>query len=105
MVIGGVRWQVADTDVPGTAVPPAPWSRRWSAWHWCSRACSSAAASPIRQTAFDKQMISLVNTARAAYGLPPVREAKGLDSLSVWWSTRLATGGTGYVLQHNPNAW
>ncbi len=110
MVIGGVRWQVADTDVPGTAVPPAPWSRRWSALALVLSGVLvgggvAAAASPIRQTAFDKQMISLVNKARAAYGLQPVREAKGLDSLSVWWSTRLATGGTGYVLQHNPNAW
>ncbi len=28
-----------------------------------------------------------------------------MDSLSVWWSTQLATGATGYVLQHNPDAW
>src|SRR6478736_1569927 len=59
----------------------------------------AAAAAPTRQASFDKQMIALVNRARAANGLEPVREAKGLDSLSVWWSTRLATGATGYVLQ------
>ena len=65
----------------------------------------AAAAAPTRQATFDKQMIALVNQARAAKGLPAVLEAPGLTSLSVWWSTRMAAGGTGYVLKHNPDAW
>jgi len=65
----------------------------------------AAAAAPTRQAAFDKQMIALVNQARATKGLPAVLEAPGLTSLSVWWSTKMAAGGTGYVLKHNPDAW
>jgi hypothetical protein len=65
----------------------------------------ATAAAPTRELSFDKQMIALVNQARAGAGLQPVREARGLDLLSVWWSTHMATGATGYVLTHNPGAW
>jgi uncharacterized protein YkwD len=66
---------------------------------------AQAAAAPVREASFDQQMIRLVNLARAEHGLAPVLEAKGLTKLSVWWSTRLASGATGYVLKHNVDAW
>ncbi len=58
-----------------------------------------------RMASFDARMISLVNGARASAGAPPVHEAGGLTQLSVWWSTQMAVGKTGYQLEHNPNAW
>lgn len=57
-----------------------------------------------RLASFDAQMIAYVNGARAAAGVPAVKEAGGLTSLSVWWSTQMADGATGGNLQHNPNA-
>jgi uncharacterized protein YkwD len=64
-----------------------------------------AASGLSRMAAFDQQLISLVNQARAQAGVPAVREATGLTDLSVWWSTKMARGDTGFQLQHNPDAW
>ncbi|HET8591407.1 MAG TPA: CAP domain-containing protein [Nakamurella sp.] len=64
-----------------------------------------AATGLSRMATFDQQLISLVNQARAKAGVPAVREATGLTKLSVWWSTKMARGDTGFQLQHNPNAW
>ncbi|MET3808754.1 uncharacterized protein YkwD [Nakamurella sp. UYEF19] len=70
---------------------------------------SLAAAAPMASLAqavsFDAQMVQLVNRARASVGAPAVTEAKGLTQLSVWWSSQMQNGSTGYNLQHNPNAW
>ncbi len=68
-------------------------------------AARQAAAAPTRMATFDAQVLTLVNQARTSRGLAPVRAAKGLTSLSVWWSTQLAAGKTGYQLEHNPDAW
>lgn len=54
---------------------------------------------------FDAQMIALVNSARVAAKVPKLVEASGLTRLSVFWSTRMQSGATGYQLQHNPTAW
>jgi len=61
---------------------------------------AAAAANP-----FDNAMIGLVNRARSTAGVPPVTEATGLTRLSLWWSTQMNTGATGYQLKHNANAW
>lgn len=53
---------------------------------------------------FDQEMIKLVNAKRTAAGLVALKEAKGLTSLSVWWSSQMAAGKTGYALQHNSKA-
>ncbi len=62
-------------------------------------------AAYAQATSFDTQMIALVNNARANVKLPALVQAKGLTSLSVWWSTQMQSGKTSYQLQHNPNAW
>ncbi len=67
-------------------------------------ALPSSAAAAVAPT-FDTQMIQLVNSARASAGVGKVTEARGLSQLSVWWSTQLQNGATGYNLAHNPNAW
>lgn len=64
----------------------------------------TASAASGRLTAFDDRMLVLVNNARDAAGLPDVESATGLVNLSVWWSSQMADGATGDVLQHNPNA-
>jgi uncharacterized protein YkwD len=58
-----------------------------------------------RMASFDAEMVSLVNSARRSAGLSPLTEAGGLTQLSVWWSTKMANGDTGYQLEHNPDAW
>lgn len=67
------------------------------------------AAGPLvgatRMASFDSEMLSLVNSARANAGVPRLSYAGGLTSLAVWWSNQMATGATGYQLEHNPNAW
>ena len=68
-------------------------------------AAATAAAAPIRMATFDAQMVTLVNQARTSRGLAALRAGKGITSLSVWWSTQLAAGNTGYQLEHNPDAW
>ncbi len=65
----------------------------------------TAAAAGSHLVTFDGQMIVLINKARAAAGVGPVLEARGLDQLAVWWSAQLDAGKTGYALEHNPNAW
>lgn len=62
-------------------------------------------AMTARQTSFDTQMIGYINQARAARGLPTLREASGLTVMSAWWSQEMLDGATGGNLQHNPNAW
>lgn len=66
---------------------------------------AAAAAAPSPMVTFDTQMVILVNQARTERGLAAVAAAPGLTSLSVWWSTQLASGRTRYELQHNPDAW
>lgn len=66
---------------------------------------TNAAATYAQATTFDAQLIALINTARTAAKVPKLVEASGLTRLSVWWSTQLQSGATGYQLQHNPNAW
>ena len=65
----------------------------------------SAQREAAPQTAFDQQLTSLINGARSREGLAAVTGATGLTSLSVDWSTNMATGGTDFVLKHNPDAW
>ncbi len=74
------------TFVPQTALAPA------------------ASAAGAQMVSFDKEMTRLVNVKRVEAGLPAVQEATGLTQLSVWWSSQLADGATGYNLEHNPNA-
>ncbi|GGM01565.1 CAP domain-containing protein [Nakamurella endophytica] len=64
-----------------------------------------AVAQGTRLASFDKQLIGLINDARAKNGRAPLQEATGLTSLSVWWSTKMDGGSTSYQLAHNPNAW
>jgi len=64
----------------------------------------AVSAAGTQLTSFDQKLISLVNAKRKAAGLVQLKEAKGLTKLSVWWSSQLAGGKTGYALQHNPNA-
>lgn len=52
-------------------------------------------------SAFDAELLRLINVARANAGVAPLQEARGLDGLSGWWSAQLA-GGSG-VLSHNPD--
>ena len=52
---------------------------------------------------FDQQMLDLMNGARATAGAPALTAAPGLRTLALGWSTFMADGGTGGVLQHNPN--
>src|SRR6478735_5632355 len=52
---------------------------------------------------FDQQMLDLMNEARATAGAPALTAAPGLRALAFGWSTFMADGGTGGVLQHNPN--
>jgi uncharacterized protein YkwD len=69
---------------------------------------SASLAAPVtyvQAKTFDAQLIALINTARTAAKVPKLVEASGLTRLSVWWSTKLQSGTTGYQLQHNPNAW
>ncbi len=72
-----------------------------------STAAARSTATPALTQAktFDAQLIALINTARTAAGVPRLVEATGLTRLSVWWSTKLQSGSTGYQLQHNPDAW
>jgi uncharacterized protein YkwD len=58
-----------------------------------------------QQASFDAQLITYINQARSANGLPAVREASGLTIMSAWWSRQMDKGATGGNLQHNPNAW
>ena len=44
-----------------------------------------------------------MNGARATAGAPALTAAPGLRALALGWSTFMADGGTGGVLQHNPN--
>jgi len=77
---------------------------------------STALADPVRQSTtlpvaaantvldqFDRQMLDLMNGARATAGAPALTAATGLRTLALGWSTFVADGGTGGVLQHNPN--
>ena len=48
-------------------------------------------------------MLDLMNGARATAGAPALAAAPGLGTLALGWSTFMADGGTGGVLQHNPN--
>ena len=72
-------------------------------------AVDPAVAAPMPATtrlySFDSQMLSLINGARASAGVPRLALSGGLTSLAVWWSGKMASGATGYQLQHNPNAW
>jgi uncharacterized protein YkwD/alkylated DNA nucleotide flippase Atl1 len=52
---------------------------------------------------FDRQMLDLMNGARAAAGAPSLTAATGLRGLALSWSHNMANGGTGGVLAHNPN--
>ncbi len=52
---------------------------------------------------FDQQMLDLMNGARATAGAPALTAAPGLRTLALGWSTFMADGGTGGLLQHNPN--
>lgn len=56
-------------------------------------------------SAFDATMVTLINQARAAAGVGALTPAAGLTRLSVWWSTHMNNGSTGYQLAHNPDAW
>lgn len=56
-------------------------------------------------SAFDAELLRLTNAKRAAAGTPALQEARGLDSLSSWWSNQEASGVTGGKLQHNPDGW
>lgn len=58
-----------------------------------------------QHSSFDAQLISYINQARSAKGLPAVREASGLTIMSAWWSRQMNNGATGGNLKHNPNAW
>ena len=55
------------------------------------------------QDAFDQQMLELMNGARASAGAPALTANAGLRNLALSWSNHMANGGTGNVLQHNPN--
>ncbi|MTD14131.1 hypothetical protein GIS00_09255 [Nakamurella sp. YIM 132087] len=72
-------------------------------------AVSNAAPVPApaapQMVSFDKQMIALINKARTDRGLPALQEARGLTSVSLYWSNQMNAGATGYKLAHNPNAW
>jgi len=76
----------------------------------------TAVADPARQTVtgpaavantvldqFDQQMLDLMNGARATAGASALAPAPGLRTLALDWSTFMADGGTGGVLEHNPN--
>lgn len=76
-----------------------------AAIHMVDGAGVGTAAAGTRVAGFDSEMIKLVNQARIGAGRVPLTEARGLTSLSVWWSNELANGRTGYQLQHNPDAW
>ncbi|GAA2020574.1 CAP domain-containing protein [Nakamurella flavida] len=76
------------------AAPPVP-----------AAVAAAPAAQEAPQTAFDQQMVGLINGARTQAGLSAVSAAAGLTQLSVDWSTTMADGKTGYVLKHNPDAW
>jgi uncharacterized protein YkwD len=54
-------------------------------------------------SAFDAELIRLTNVKRAEAGLPALQEARGLDSLSSWWSNQEVAGATNGKLAHNPN--
>ncbi|WP_164479199.1 CAP domain-containing protein [Nakamurella antarctica] len=76
----------------------------------CAMLVPAVASAPMalaagpQLTAFDQELISMINVKRSAAGLPQVQEATGLTNLSVWWSSQMADGATGNQLQHNPNA-
>ncbi len=72
---------------------------------FASIAISPAAnAAPSGSPDFDTRMVTLVNKARSDAGVPALQSATGLTRLSTWWSSQMANGATGDVLQHNPNA-
>jgi uncharacterized protein YkwD len=73
-------------------------------------AAAVAALPPVTQdvsplSAFDAEILRLTNVQRAAAGLPALQEARGLDSLSTWWSKQEASGVTNGALAHNPNGY
>ncbi|WP_111766355.1 CAP domain-containing protein [Nakamurella deserti] len=53
---------------------------------------------------FDARMLTLVNNARTAAGLPALKPAAGLVNLSLFWSDQMANGVTNGELKHNPDA-
>ena len=76
----------------------------------------TAAADPIRQPTtqqassgdavldeFDRQLLDLMNGARATAGAPALTSAPGLRTLARGWANYLGGGGTGGVLGHNPS--
>ncbi len=78
---------------PATAAPAA------------TPAAAAKTTAVVQLTTFDAQMVTLVNNARSAAGLPTLTPVKGLTHVAVWWSTQMTAGKTGYNLQHNPYAW
>lgn len=87
---------------PAGAAPAAPLAGAAPA---AVAPASTLAPAYTQAKTFDAQMIALINTARAAAGVPRLVEATGLTRLAVYWSTQLQSGTTGYQLQHNPAAW
>jgi uncharacterized protein YkwD len=76
----------------------------------------TAVADPVRQPPtqqastgdaaldeFDRQLLYLMNGARATTGARALTSAPGLRTLARGWSNYLGGGGTGGVLQHNPS--
>ena len=102
-----VRTRAALTAISTIALLLVPLSVAGAAPATGSSLAPAATPAPVYTQAktFDAQLIALINTARTTAGVPKLTEATGLDRLSVWWSTQLQSGTTGYQLQHNPNAW
>ncbi|MEO5832619.1 MAG: CAP domain-containing protein, partial [Nakamurella sp.] len=87
---GGLLIPVALTDTAQAAPAAAPGA---------ALPAVTQDVSPL--SAFDAELLRLVNVARTGAGVTPLQEARGLDGLTGWWSSRLAAG-TG-ALAHNPD--
>ncbi len=67
----------------------------------------ASSPAPLRApqlTAFDAQMIGLINAARTANRVVPLAQSSGLTRYALWWSNQMTNGATGYQLAHNPQA-
>lgn len=66
---------------------------------------STAGASPAvaAQPGYDAAFLTLINAARAEAGVRPLVLSAGLAEIAGYWTTEMATGGTGFALAHNPD--
>lgn len=93
-VLGGL---LLPTAIAGTASAASAAGGSLSAAATIALPVVTQDVSPL--SAFDAELIRLINVARAGAGVAPVQEARGLDGMAGWWSDQLAAGSG--TLAHN----